>query len=219
MKKVTVLMMAFVLVFLAHAQLAHAQAVLTLNDGLGHSVSVTDNGSGDTNPLVGAIYWSGTLGNWTLAASLGQSQPLLVAPNLLDLNVSGTTSNSGSGSNTLTSTVSDSGFGPYNQPLALELSYGGTLDGTGSFTLLDNSTAIANFSLNAGAVHGSAIAYLPSLASTDVLELETVLTQGNNLSSTGDEKARVPEPSTLLLLGAALLTFAVVRTKLAKHGA
>lgn len=106
---------------------ARAAFVLTLTDNLGNTVTVVDQGAGDSNSVVGAITFIGTLTGgsgaspWNVNVTTGLSKPL--APNSgnlahIDLNSVNASSTAGA---TLTISLTDTDF---------TLSSSGTIDHT-----------------------------------------------------------------------------------------
>jgi|GEM_PF-2100475 len=139
-KKICILTPLMALMFWAVAPQAHAALQLKLTDNLGNTVLVTDNGAGDSNPNVGAIGYSGAVGdNWYFNMSGGVSKPSLgsAAAPQLDIN----TKDFSSGPGTLTIQLSDTDF-TAPAPVSFIASIGGTTVGSVSYnTYVDPGNA------------------------------------------------------------------------------
>ena len=66
---------------------AHAVPQLRLSDGI-NTVTVTDSGAGDVNPLAGVVVFNGAVGDFSVNVTTGITKPLLGSPTdpILDLN-------------------------------------------------------------------------------------------------------------------------------------
>jgi hypothetical protein len=121
-----------VLIFIAltiNGRAANAQLRLRIDVVGGTGVTVTDNGTGDSNPVVGALTFTGALGSgFTVNVTTGTSKPVigggmtLAALDLNSVNVQTT------GAAQLQVMLEDTGYvaGP-NGVLTLEANIGGTL--------------------------------------------------------------------------------------------
>jgi hypothetical protein len=188
---------------------AQASAVLTLNDGIDPSVSITDNAAGDLSPTAGVISWSGSFGAWTFNFDVGESKPFLgdTANPQMFLNFIANSSVAGN----LTVTLSDSGFSPVGSSALLELGAGGTLADGASVTvsgLLNGSKVVGGGPFVTSAWNSNAGALVNGLSSFSLQEV-VVLTHGANggVSSGSVILDVVPEPATtsLLMFGAGAL--------------
>src|SRR5690348_4921684 len=105
---------------------AYAAAQLRLSDGtVAGTVTITDNGPGDSSPATGVITYSGPVGaSWALSVTIGQGYPVLGSPALPSLDL-GTTSRS-SGAASLTIEFTQDG---YTTPGTADLQIGGTTVG------------------------------------------------------------------------------------------
>src|ERR1017187_6902775 len=86
------------LLLLGSGSKALAVLQLKLTDNLGNTVTVTDNGSGDSSTIPGVIIYKGTVGNWTNII-LATSKPFsgsATAPQM-DISVQSATSSSSGG--------------------------------------------------------------------------------------------------------------------------
>jgi len=213
---------------LAFVPNAGATLQLTLISG-GTTVTVNDNGPGDSNPFTGAITFIGSVGNWSLNITTGKSG----TNPLIDLNSQDTLTGNGTGINTLTLEFTGTGFsGPVTQ---FSSAIGGTLANGVSASYIGYVDA-------SNAMYGMATPILPtqnfgpcgsagcafsgtvfggSVPAGSYSGTEVVILSGNNgagISNTSSFDAAldaVPEPAGVLLLGGALLFSAgTIRRKL-----
>ena len=215
------LLLAVGVLALAALPLAHAvpTAVLQISDGLGHTVTVADQGSGDQSNSEGAVTFNGYIGNFFLNVSTGISKPLLGSQTwpLLDLssvNVSGATGG------TLTILFSDNNFGA--SAGGVMASIGGTSYGTVSYStyydasnsLLATSSLMTSQGLLGGVFSGSAYS---ELALTDPYSLtqKLMITHSGIGATSFNAELKVPDGgSTVALLGAVLVGLEGFRRKL-----
>ena len=116
----------------ATAASAEAALILRLSDGVS-TVTITDAGAGDVNPVAGAVTFVGAVGSFGVNVSTGLSKPFLPGAEL-DLNsVSATSTGSTGGTLTIELTDTDymSGIG---SPGILSWLYGGTTTADSSVT-------------------------------------------------------------------------------------
>ena len=190
------------------ATTAQAAFVLTLDDTAGHTITVNDNGVGDSNSDSGVITYSGSLGGsvFNINVTTGVSDPLL-GPGVLNLNSINVSSTSGG---TLQIQLTDTDFtGPVS---AYDSSYGGTTDGSVSIDFrYDTSNAEFGGSslLNTGAMAGSfSGGSTSSVASADPYSLSIFATivhgAGNQSSNFGATLQPVPVPAAVWLFGSGL---------------
>lgn len=209
----------FTLVICLFTVQANALMVLSLSDG-GSTVTVTDEGVGDTSPGVGVITYNGPVGtNWTVNVTTGLTKPLLgsaTSPEL-DLNSSNLSS---LGAGIMTIDLIEDGFS-FPTGGVLQSLIGGTTDGTvqlvqsmftpppptggPAVTLVSVETLL----LGPGAFASTQYASVPANLGTFSLKEHVVITHtgaGQN-SSFDAESSVVPVPGAVILgilgLGAA----------------
>jgi hypothetical protein len=207
---------------------AEAGFVLEVSDG-SSTVTISDNGIGDAAGNAGTILWAGGVGNFFLNVITGDSKPILV--NSMNLNYSvRSTGLGGTLTLKLTDTSFSAGSGAHSF-IAADIG-GGVLGSTTRYRtysdagnaefgltnlLFDSGTLAPPPAAQAAAGNGSVIGNPFSL--TQVIEITHAGAQGNTAVtiSSGDARVSVPEPGSMLLLGAGLLGFAAsIRRRAAK---
>jgi len=178
----TILLASLALITLPIALVSEADAAaeLSLSQGAS-SVLVTDNGPGDTNPTLGAITFTGSVGSFSGTFNAGTTKPFIGSALQPQLSLTSTSLTTGTQGGILTILFGDSGFGPVTNG-NVTAHVGGTTVVTAA------STSVPAFEPVAGQV-----SYLTFMDSGDVtLALTTGLTaQGpfggtifdNNVSS------------------------------------
>jgi hypothetical protein len=218
MKKI---LFALVPAVLALTTSANAAVILTLNDGVGNVISVTDGGVGDATAAAGAVTWTGSLGVWFINVSTGISSSGQAAAPFLDLN----SVNRSSGAGSLTISLTDTGFTPTNGSVALISGIGGTIASGGSVlarSWINTSNTGGVFSgpnanpgtFTAAAFSGSATSNSVALSGPYAMTQQVVITHtAAGVTSFDFNTTTVPEPTTLwsAAIGLGLCAFARFR--------
>jgi len=176
---------------------------LTLFDGT-TTVSVTDGGTGDSNPLAGVITWIGSIGNWTINVSTAISdKPTGVS--YMDVNSVNASSSAGG---TLTITLQD---GPFNEVGGVSTEIGGTTTGTVTYS----TSFTGPITYGPGAFSGTdsgAVAADPY----DMMQTIVINHTGKGLSSF-DATVSVPDGGlTVAFLGFAVMGVEGLRRRLSR---
>lgn len=131
------------------SQRVSAVPSLTLFDGV-TTITVVDNDSNDSSPLLGSVTFNGVIGIWDINVSTGLTKPLLGSSTLprLDLN----SINHSSGAGTLVLTFTETGFNTANMPYFAEI--GGTQNG-GNATIKSVTLQGTNQVSSIGALSGT----------------------------------------------------------------
>ena len=207
---------------------AEAGFVLEVSDG-STTVTINDGGIGDSAAGAGTILWTGGIGSFFLNVITGDSKPILA--NSMNLNYSVRSSGLGG---TLTLKLTDTDFnasGGAHSFIAADI--GGGVAGSSTRYRTYSDAANAEFGMTnmlfdsgvltpppaAQAVDGDGSVIGNPFSLTQVIEITHTGFRGNTAStiSSGDARVSVPEPGSMLLLGAGLLGFAAsLRRRAAK---
>jgi len=178
------------------------------------TITVWDDGVGDVNSTTGAVTYIGSIGVWTVNVTTGIGVPVVGTSSwpILDLNSIDVTTTTGG---TLNVAVTQTGLGPLpTGSSSLRTSVGGTTAGTVSFTTYYDVTDLA---FGTGTLAGSLGPYGPGAfsgvtgapittgANVYSITANASITQAGAGATSFDNEVRVPEPSTLLLLGGGLV--------------
>ena len=175
---------------------AHADLILTLDDGAGNSVTVSDD-DGD-----GRVDFDDSLGVWLVNFTLGLTNPLVGSETLdvMDLFSANVTAASGG-----TLTVSLTRTGMESSPANWINQVGGTTDGSIEFSTLLNGVAISEYLASGGAFAYSDSGQIDELEPYSLSLVARITHDSGGDMSSFDYIVKVPEPSTLALLGSGLL--------------
>lgn len=175
---------------------AHADLILTLDDGAGNSVTVSDD-DGD-----GRVDFNDSLGVWLVNFTLGLTNPLVGSETLdvMDLFSANVTAASGG---TLTVTLTRTEM--ERSPASWMNEVGGTTDGSIEFSTLLNGASISEYFASAGAFAYTDSGQIDELEPYSLSLVARITHEYGGDVSSFDYIVKVPEPSTLALLGSGLL--------------
>jgi hypothetical protein len=214
---------AVLIVALGQAGRAEAGLMMKLSDATdGASVTIVDNGLGDSNPMTGVIVFMGPVGEFSLGVTTGVSKPFIgngVLPRM-DLN-SVDVKSVGSKGDTLTIMLTETNWAPTPTTTLLKQHVGGTM--TDSITSATFNAFIdptnTPFGIGVGTIPGTPQTFASNAYSGTTNLLSGPLGSAYSATMIATLKAGaefgiasfdfslspVPEPSSLTLAGFAIL--------------
>lgn len=189
---------------------AMAALELSLQSGAA-SVTITDGGVGDANPLAGAITFIGPVGSYFLNVTTGLGSDLLTLPEITDLNSVDTTTTGGDLLIGLTQTGLNFGSGAHQLngliggTLGSGMSIAYSLYADAADTAFGKGSLLFSGSAGPGAFADSGGASFADPSGTFSLSQFAAITSTGSSTASFDFATNVPEPGTAVLAGVALL--------------
>mgnify|MGYP001259478315 CR=1 FL=1 len=199
---------------------ADATPTLSISDG-STTVTVVDNGVGDFNAVTGGVTFIGTIGNFLLNVSTGVTYPALGSPANPEMDLNSVDVTSASGGGTLTLKFSVVGF---SSPLGFTAEIGGTIGAGGSLsyntflsstnTLFAQTTPLTSLgSFGPGAFSDTTSGIAGGVGPFSLTQVVTLTLPNAGTGTSFDARLAVPEPASLLLLGAGLAGLGIWRRR------
>jgi hypothetical protein len=219
MKKLSTILVILFLTVFSVVGIASATPTLWLTDGT-TSVTIADGGGLDLNPVVGAVTFSGSLGNFNVNVTTGITHPIIGSPSMpqMDLNSVNVSSQAGG---SLDIYFSEVGFSLDPSLSGFFSSIGGTTDGIVSASsylgssLFDLSTQIGALGPYGPIAFSEQDAWSGSPTAPFSLTLMASINHtGFGQSTSFDfDLTPIPEPATMILLGTGLIGLAGIGRK------